>query len=203
MPLRTAIAYVLLLTTLSGQDAPRKLESLLIQPEPRALRSSLSFSPAGAKLTVFTPARETAKGIEMYTAEAFQALGLSIETFVKRAAVAADKRLAKLKPEVIRDAEGDVLYAVNGGDSPLFSSLLIAPSLPKLFEPMFGPEVWAVLPDRHALYLFPANSPMIPEFTADLAERYSADPFAASPEIFALKAGEEIRVIAAFAGSSE
>ena len=200
MTLRTTLALILLLSSLSGgQEVERKLETLLIQPEPRALRSSLSVSPAGAKLTVFTPARETAKGIEMYQPEAFQALGLSVETFLKRAAAAADKRIAGLKPEIIRDAEGRVLYAVFRGESPLYSSLVIAPSLPKLFEPMFGTEVWAMLPDRHALYLFPARSAALQEFAADLAERYAADPFAASPEIFALVAGQEPRVIASFA----
>lgn len=199
MTLRTTFACFLLLSSLSGQEVERKLETLLIQPEPRALRSSLSVFPAGAKLTVFTPARETAKGIEMYPVEAFQKMGLSVETFAKRAAAAADKRIAGLKPEIIRDAEGRVLYAVYRGESPLFSSLVIAPSLPKLFEPMFGPEIWALLPDRHALYLFPARSAALQDFVADLAERYAADPFAASPEIFALVAGQEPRVIASFA----
>ncbi|MBL9129673.1 MAG: hypothetical protein JNG86_00630, partial [Verrucomicrobiaceae bacterium] len=56
------------------------------------------------------------------------------------------------------------------------------------------------LPDRHALYVFPARSAALEDFTADLAERFAADPNAASPEIFSLKAGEAPKVIAAFAG---
>ncbi len=41
---------------------------------------------------------------------------------------------------------------------------------------------------------------MLDDFAADLAERYTTDPFAASCEIFSLKTGVEPRVIATFAG---
>lgn len=188
---------------LPGQEAPRRLETLLLLPEPRALRGPLSVSPAGARQTVLTPARETAKGIETYPQEDFRLLGLSVETFAKRAATAADRHLAALKPDIIRDAQGRVLYAVYRGEQPLYASLLVAPSLPKVFEAMFGPEIWVALPDRHALYVFPAQSAALQEFTEDLAERFAADPFAASPEIFSIKPGQPPRVVAAFAGGSE
>lgn len=192
--------------TLFGEEPARKLETLLMLPEPRAMRTALSTAPDGSKLTVFTPARESANQpskIESYTEDTFQALGLSLDTFAKRAATSADKRLATLKPELIRNDQGHVLYAVYRGDSELFATLLLAPSLPKLFGPMFGKEIWAALPDRHALYLFPAKSPALSEFTVDLAERFHSDPFAASPEIFALQEGRQPRVIAAFAGPGE
>jgi hypothetical protein len=184
--------------TLVAQEEPRKLESLLLLPEPRALRSSLSVSPPGARHTVLTPARETLKGIESYSADSFHALGISLETFIKRASAAADKRLALLKPEIIRGSDGRVKYAVYRGESELYASLLVASSLPKLFEPMFGSELWAALPDRHALYLFPARSAALQDFS-----RYAADPYAASPEIFLLKSGEEPRVIASVLPADE
>ena len=200
---RSAIATLLLTAFAFGEDAPRKRETLLLLPEPFALRNSLSIVPAGAKQTVLTPAREKAGkpgSIEAYSAEDFATLGLSPETFAKRAAAAADKRLATLKPDIIRDEQGRVLYAVYRGESEQFASLLVAPSLPKMFEAMFGKELWAALPDRHALYIFPAQSAALEGFSPDLALRYAEDPFAASGEIFSLKAGEEPRVIASFAG---
>lgn len=189
-----------------GEEPARKLETLLLLPEPRAMRTALSTAPEGSKLTVLTPARESASNsfkIETYTEDAFKALGLSLDTFIKRAATSADKRLAALKPELIRDDQGRVLYAVYRGESELFATLLLAPSLPKLFEPMFGKEIWAALPDRHALYLFSAKSPSLNEFTEDLAERFHSDPFAASPEIFSLQEGRQPRVIGAFTGPEE
>lgn len=200
---RTAIATLLLPAFAFGEDTPRKRETLLLLPEPFALRNSLSIVPAGARQTVLTPAREKAGkpgSIEAYPAEEFATLGLSAETFAKRAAAAADKRLAALKPDIIRDDQGRVLYAVFRGESEHFASLLVAPSLPKKFEAMFGKELWVALPDRHALYIFPAQSAALEEFTQDLASRYVEEPFAASGEIFSLQAGAEPRVIAAFAG---
>lgn len=202
-----ALTLALALTIIAaGQEPARKLETLLLLPEPRAMRSALSTAPEGSKLTVLTPARESAANparLETYSEDAFKALGLSLDTFLKRAATAADKRLAALKPELIRDDQDRVLYAVYRGESELFATLLLAPSLPKVFEPMFGKEIWAALPDRHALYVFPAKSPALKEFTEDLAERFHSDPFAASPEIFSLQQGRPPRVIGAFAGPEE
>lgn len=180
-----------------------KLETLLLMPEPKAMRTAFSITPARAKQTVLTPYRESAEspdGLEPYRQESFSKLGLSIETFVQRAKTAADKRLIQIKPELIKGADGKVAYAVYRGESSLFATLLVAPSLPKIFEELFGKEIWAALPDRHALYLFPAGSPALQEFTADLAERYATDAFAASCEIFSIKAGEDPKVVASFAG---
>jgi hypothetical protein len=179
----------------------RKLETLLLMPEPRAMRSALSLTPAGSKLTVLTPYRESRlspNGIEPYAQESFSKLGLSAETFAARAKTAADKRLLQLKPELKKGDDGRIAYAVYRGESPLFATLLIAPSLPKIFEELFGKEIWVALPDRHALYIFPAKPDLLHEFTADLAERYATDPFAASCEIFSIKTGEEPKVLASF-----
>ena len=204
MKRRTAFSLLLATLPLTAQQpapAPRKLETLLLLPEPRVMRGPLSFAPEEARQTVLTPAQETPDGgIKAYTPEEFSRLGLSVETFSKRAASAADKRLTTLKPEIIRDENGRVAYAVYRGESSLYASLLVAPSLSKIFEPMFGKELWVALPDRHALYIFPAQSAALQDFSADLAERFTADAFAASPEIFSLKSGEPPRVIATFAG---
>ena len=204
MKRRTAFSLLLATLPLTAQQpapAPRKLETLLLLPEPRVMRGPLSLAPAESRQTVLTPAQETADGgIKAYTPEEFSRLGFSVETFAKRAASAADKRLTTLKPEIIRDENGRVAYAVYRGESSLYASLLVAPSLSKIFEPMFGKELWVALPDRHALYIFPAQSAALQDFSADLAERFTAEPFAASPEIFSLKSGEPPRVIATFAG---
>lgn len=164
------------------------------------MKNPLSYTPEGAESTVLTPARELADipGIMAYSQDDFKKLGLSVETFIERAKKVADKRLASIKPEFIKDEEGRIKYAVYRGDSPLIASLLIAPSLSDIFEPHFGKVLWAAAPDRHSLFIFPANADAIEEFTADLAERYLSDPRAASPEIFVLKKGEAPRVIASF-----
>lgn len=198
--------FVLLLHPLPAQQpapAERRLESLLLMPEPKALRGAYSITLPNSKRTVFTCYRESSEafnGVEAYTPEAFAKLGLSVESFAARAKTAADKRLLQLKPELIKGEDGRIAYAVYRGESPLFATLIIAPSLPKIFADLFGQEVWAATPDRHSLYIFPAKAELVDEFAADLAERYASDAYAASCEIFALKSGTEPRVIATFAG---
>ncbi|MCB1278683.1 hypothetical protein [Prosthecobacter sp.] len=167
------------------------------------MRSAYSITPPNAQQTVFTPCRESTSalsGVEPYTSETFTRLGLSIESFANRARTAADKRLQLLKPELIKGEDGKIAYAVYRGESPLFATLLLAPSLPKLFEELFGKEIWVAAPDRHALYVFPANPGLVQAFAADLAERYASDAYAASCEVFSIKTGSEPRVVASFLG---
>ncbi len=205
--MRTLLCLLLLTAnTLPAQQpaAPeRKLESILLMPEPKAMRGAYSITMPNSQQTVFTCYRESISalnGVEAYSPENFNKLGLSVESFAARAKAAADKRLLQLKPELIKGEDGKIAYAVYRGDSPLYATLLVAPSLPKIFAELFGQEIWAVTPDRHSLYIFPAKADLMHEFAADLAERYATDAFAASCEIFSLKAGVDPRVIASFAG---
>lgn len=179
----------------------RRLETLLLMPEPKAMRTAYSIVPAGAQQTVLTPYRESAvspNGIEPYSRESFSKLGLGVETFAQRAKLAADKRLLQLRPELIKGEDGKIAYAVYRGESSLFPTLLIAPSLPGIFAELFGKEIWVAMPDRHSLYVFPASPDLVQAFAPDLAERYGTDPYAASSEIFSLKAGQEPQVVASF-----
>ncbi len=202
--MRLLFCLLLLAANTLQAQTERKLETLLLMPEPKAMRSAYSIVPAGAKQTVLTPYRESAvspSGIEPYSLASFAKLGLSVETFAERAKTAADKRLTQMQPELKKGEDGRIAYAVYRGESSLFPSLLIAPSLPKIFEELFGKEIWVAMPDRHALYVFPARPDILQEFTADLAERYAEDAFAASCEVFSLKVGEEPKVVASFAGA--
>ncbi|WP_395753534.1 hypothetical protein [Prosthecobacter sp.] len=181
----------------------RKLESLLLMPEPKAMRGAYSIILPNSQKTVLTCFRESTTsltGVEVHSPESFARLGLSVESFAARAKTAADKRLLQIKPELIKGEDGRVAYAVYRGESSLYATLLVAPSLPKIFAELFGQEIWVAAPDRHALYVFPANAELLQEFADDLAERYTSDPYAASCEVFALKAGSEPRVVASFAG---
>lgn len=179
----------------------RKLETFVLLPEPKAMRTARSRQLPDAKETVVTAALEVAEspGVRAYTAEEFAKVGISLDSFIERARAAADKRLATLQPDYGRDESGRVRYAVYRGDSPLMASLLMAPSLARIFKNIFGDEIWAACPDRHALYVFPAKPQEVAEFTADLRERFEGEPYAASPEIFLLKDGEPLpRVIGSF-----
>ena len=176
---------------------PGKLEPLLLLPEPRAMRTELSLVPRDSQQTVFSAARETTEvpGVVVYSNEEFRRLGLSLETFAARAKKAADRLLAGVKPDLVKGASGEILYAVYRGPRPIMASLLVAPTLPAVAESLLGGPAWAILPDRHSLYLFRAEPAAVAAFAQDLAERFKSDPHAASVEVFALQPGQEPRVV--------
>lgn len=199
---RLLLLALLGITALGSQRAQLPaLEPMLLVPEPKAMRSERSLQPEGAKLTVWSPAREikAVPGLEVYDAQAFAKLGIGPQSFALRAKSAADRLLAALKPEVIRRSDGSVAYAVYRSDRPIMACLLVAPKLPEVFRELFGPEIWVAAPDRHSLFVFAAMPEAIEEFTEDLAQRFREDAHAASPEVFALREGAEPRVVAAFA----
>ena len=175
----------------SEAAAAAKPEAFLLLPEPRTMGSSRSMKPRGASATVLTPAREIpdSPGLAPYDAESFAKLGISPESFAQRARRVADALLASLQPDWVYDEQGKLSYAVFRGERPIYACLLCAPSLPRLFEKAFGEEIWLVAPDRHALYVFPPHEATLQDFSADLAERFLTDPYAASCEIFSWKKG--------------
>lgn len=191
---------LLITVLLAAASAAAALEPFIALPEPKVLRSKHSIFPQGAKFTVFTPAKqiEGRLGLAVYDEAEFKKLGISPESFIERAGKAADARLATMQPEFIKDDEGKTRYAVFRGENPLIASLVVAPSLAKPFTSLFGEELWAVLPDRNSLYIFPAKPEMLEEFTADLAERYELSPYAASCEVFRIRANQPPEVVAAF-----
>jgi hypothetical protein len=178
-----------------------KAEPFLLLPEPREMRVAHSVVLGGARHTVFTPVRQVAgkPGLVPYSKDEFAKLGIGADTFAERSREAADRILATLKPEFIKDDAGRVRYAVYRGDSPIFACLLVAPSLGKVFQNVFGKECWVAAPDRNALYVFPPNPTIVDDFAGDLQERFEAEAFAASEEVFIIK-GEtgEIRAVGTF-----
>ena len=100
----------------------------------------------------------------------------------------------------MKDDAGRVRYAVYRGQEPIFACLLVAPSLSKVFENIFGKEIWVAAPDRNALYVFPPNPAVVDDFAGDLEERFESNAFAASEEVFVLRGDGEMKVIGTFRG---
>lgn len=177
-----------------------KPEAYVLLVEPKVMRSANSGPLGNSQRTVFTPAKEVG-GDERFTAynsDAFGKLGISFESFVDRARAAADRRLVTLKPELIKDKDGRIAYAVYRGKEPIYSTLLVAPSIAKIFEKVFGTEVWLAAPDRNALYVFPAKPEVVDAFAGDLEQRFQNDAFSASEEIFSLNTAGELKAVAVF-----
>jgi hypothetical protein len=192
------LALLVALTSHAGKPAPApvpKAESYLLVPEPKAMRSSASKVLANARSTVFSPAHATGGALKIYTAAEFAKLGLGWETFQERAQAAAERLLAARTPELIKDKDGRVQYAVYRGDEEVIACLLLAPSLAHVFKKVFGEEVWLVCPDRHSLYIFPPKSEDMADFADDLRQRYDDAAFAASDEIFLRKNDAPLQAI--------
>lgn len=180
---------------------PTKAEPYLLLPEPKEMRVGHSVTLGGAKFTVFNPVHRLAgkPGLEPYSKAEFAKLGISPETFADRARLAADRLLAGLQPELIKDDSGRVRYAVYRGDDQVYACLLAAPSLAKVFQNIFGSEVWVASPDRHALYVFPPNPVVVDDFAGDLQDRFETDAFAASEEVFIIRGDTgEMRAVGTF-----
>jgi len=178
----------------ASEQAP-KPEAYLLVPEPRAMRSSTSKVLADARGTVFSPAHTTGGTLKVYSAAEFAKLGLGWETFRERAEAAAERLLAVHTPELIKDEEGHVQYAVYRGDEEVIACMLLAPSLGQIFKKVFGEEVWLVCPDRHSLYIFPPKAEAMADFADDLRQRYQDAAFAASEEVFLRKNGTPLQAI--------
>lgn len=178
---------------------PAKAEAYLLLPEPKEMRAAHSASLGGARLTVFNPVRLQAGKLEAYTKADFTKLGISPATFADRARQAADRLLASLQPEFIKDDAGRVRYAVYRGDGEIYACLLTAPSLGKVFQNIFGKEIWVATPDRHSLYVFPPNPAIVDDFAGDLEDRFETNAFAASEEVFIIQAETgEMRAVGTF-----
>lgn len=183
------------------KHAEAKAEPYLLLPEPKEMRVAHSITLGGAKRTAFTPARRLAGtgSIETYSKADFAKLGISPDSFAEKARAAADRLLATLQPELIKDDAGRVRYAVYRGEAPIYACLLAAPSLAKVFENVFGKEVWVAAPDRNALYVFPPNAAIVDDFAADLQDRFESNAFSASEEVFVVQgATGEMRAVGTF-----
>jgi|JI10StandDraft_1071094.scaffolds.fasta_scaffold164555_3 hypothetical protein len=165
------------------------------------MRTDLSIVPDMSKETVLSPAREIAErpGLTTYSKDDFARLGVGVDKFAERAKAAADRLLGTVQVEWIKGTDGKIAYAVFRGDRPIMASLLVAPSLPKVFSQAFGKQIWLVLPDRHSLYVFPPKAEALVEFTGDLRERFENEPYAASCEVFEANAETgSLKVVASF-----
>ena len=164
------------------------------------MRVGHSVVLGGARHTVFTPMHRLAGSprLQTFSKADFAKLGISADSFAERARTAADRILASMQPELIKDDAGRVRYAVYRGDDPVIACLLVAPSLAKVFLNIFGKEIWVAAPDRHALYVFPPNPAVVDDFSRDMQERFETDAFAASEEVFIIRETGEMKAVGTF-----
>jgi hypothetical protein len=167
-----------------AKAAPEPKEPICVVVEPKVLETKTAHALAGSRRTILTPATEQANDAKLLTQEEWEALGLTWEEFLDKATAAAARHLARLTPEIHKDARGTVEYIKFHNDRHLTSSIILCPELWKQFSPQLGPTIVALVPDRFTVYLFPRQSGAFVKQGPEVATLFTDATYPASNEAF-------------------
>ncbi len=165
--------------------APRAPEEycLLIEPaDGPAVKQAIK----GAERTALVPGRETSIGVRYYTEAEFAALKLGWTGFQAKAAESADRVLAHLKPEWVKDEKGFVRYAVLKSPGQLTASTVFGTKFRALFREAMGDELVLLIPDRSTVYVFPRSMGEYKDFGKKILLAYADAVYPVSYEVFLL-----------------
>ncbi len=164
------------------------------EPEPvyreGLLLASLTSNPKvytqieGAKKTVLACAREWEYGLRLYTVQEWKEKNQSWGDYYAQAMKHADDLAAKVKLEFVRDYREVIQYAIVENEDDFLSSVLLSEAFVGRFEKELGSPAFAIVPDRHTIYLFPAVGGQLRNFGESLAEKYQDAKEQVSLEIF-------------------
>jgi len=138
----------------------------------------------GAKKTLMVPVQEWDYGVRLFSAKEWKKQAFDNAAYRRDAEAVADGVIATVKPELVRDSRGVVLYALIRGEDPFLSSILLSSKFLPLFKKSLGDSVRVVLVDRQLIYVFPVAGGKLDEFGAALAEQYQETKQPVSLEIF-------------------
>lgn len=136
--------------------------------------------------------------ITWVTPDMLESLGLGEEEAGKRAFVNLRRALSEASVTV-EDVDG-VALGIIGTSLPIKASLILAPNLREVVEPVLGWPLLAVCPDRDFLYLWAArHTDFVHRVGGVVVNEYSQASYPISTEVFEI-GDDEIRAIGAFTG---
>ncbi len=182
------------LTVLLFALAPLPLPA---EPDAPARRIGVIFEGGFEKAEITTPIRgarhtqlvacyEWDFGVRSFTRELWESRALDWDTLLPAARAVADRIVARIEPELVRDARGVILYAILADEDPFLSSVLLSPKLLESFRETLGDRIHIVLVDRHRLYLFPATGGRLIDYGPALVEEFRRARMPVSLEVFLL-----------------
>lgn len=177
----------------SAAEAP----DWLLLVEPKFMRPEVYFPIAGAERSVLVPARMKGGAPEYITARELERLGIQKGALAAKARANASRVLEGLKPDFSRDENGVIEYAELRSDEPVVASAVIASDFAKRFEPLFGPELLVVIPNRHQAFIFPKLASTIRKYGPMFIEAYKESAFPVSLEVFEVTS-EDMRAVGTF-----
>lgn len=151
--------------------------------ETQAIDPEVFTRVEGAKKTVMVAVHEWDYGVRLFTAKEWRKRGYDNAEFRSNAEVVADAVMEKVKPELVRDSRGVVLYAVIRGEDPFLSSILLSSKFLPKFKKTLGESLLVVILDRQVVYVFPESGGKLDEFGAALAGQYQETKQPVSLEI--------------------
>lgn len=181
---RGVLVFWVLCYLMSGPVRALEEVCLLIEPKDGPPVSRLL---KGAKMTAFVPGRETRLGsVRYYTKAEFDALGYGWAGFTRRAEAAATRVWATLKPEMSKDARGNVISAVVRGQSHLTAGTVLAPAFYEMFRTAMGDDLVVLIPDRFTIYVFPRPMGDYKALGPKILEAYAEASYPVSYEVLLL-----------------
>lgn len=140
----------------------------------------------GSKKTRMAAHYEWDYGVRAFTKQTWAERGLDWESFQPVARQVAEAVVEKLKPKLVRDHRGIVLYAIVADADPFLTSAMLSPKLHERFKETLGDRIQVLLLERNRIYLFPATGGTLEEFGPSLVEEYRRASYPVSLEIFLL-----------------
>jgi hypothetical protein len=165
------------------------LETMCLLIEPRD-GLGVAKPISGARSTVVVAGRETRLGgVRVLSRAEFEGLGMSWAAYERKAAEAADRVFATLKPEVTRDAKGFARFAVVKGKSHLTASTVLAPKFYAAFRQTMGDDLVVLIPDRFTVYVFPRPMGEYKDWGKRILREYAEATYPVSVEVLLLNRG--------------
>ncbi len=159
-------------------------EDWLLIPEPKFMRPEVSWPIEGSERTVMAAAYAQGREVLLMSRRSFEALGVDEAAFRERALRNLSARLAKAKPEMIRDSDGVLQCVLFRAADQSQAGFMFAPDLVSRYEMIFGPELVVIAPHRSMLFVFPKLASRFEEFATDALMAYKASPYPVSLEVF-------------------
>jgi hypothetical protein len=191
---KVAACLVLLAAALVRAD---EAATPVILIEPKFMKAPVTAPIPGAKKSELVAAEVSNGEVVYLSREKFGALGVDWKTFAAGTQPAADKELAALEIDYVRDRRKVIAYAEVRSPRGLVASAVQAPKFLELFKETLGEKVLLVIPHRGTAFVFPALASAYREYAPLVLKAYRATAFPVSTEVFELST-DGLRAIGMF-----
>lgn len=169
----------------------------LVAVEPKFMRPDSAHPVAQSERTILVPAFLDDGELVYMDHTTYESLGVGWGEYLERARRNLDAILESFEPEMIRDSNGTLQCMMYQTGHPFTASTMLASGMLARMDPLFGPELILLAPNRRMLLVFPKLASRFEEFATDAEIAYHNSPYPVSLEVFELDA-EGLRAVGIF-----